>query len=97
MLGLEATRLRYLKIRKREVDMPNGKSDIMAQAVYLAQLEAAKNSCKCQTCRILRKATRAMTEQFLGTTKVEDTNPLSKVAGLMPTGEEALTLDDEED
>lgn len=46
--------------------MPNGKSDIMAQAVYLAQLEAAKGNCKCATCRILRKATRAMTEQFLG-------------------------------
>ena len=48
--------------------MPNGKSDIMAQAVYLAQLEAAKNSCKCTTCRILRKATKSMTEQFLGST-----------------------------
>jgi hypothetical protein len=45
--------------------MPNGKSDVMAQAVYLAQLEAARGTCKCKTCRILRKAATMMTDQFL--------------------------------
>lgn len=70
--------------------MPNGKSDIMAQAVYLAQLEAAKGNCKCATCRILRKATRAMTEQFLGSAEV--VNPGVKEAGV-----EAYALEDEED
>lgn len=45
--------------------MPNGRTDIMAQAVFLAQLEAAKNTCKCRTCQILRKASRMMTDQFL--------------------------------
>ena len=77
--------------------MPNGKSDIMAQAVYLAQLEAAKGSCKCATCRILRKATKAMTEQFLGATGPNPTEVVSKVPGLMPTGDEVVSLDEEED
>jgi hypothetical protein len=45
--------------------MVMGQKDIMAQAVYLAQLEAAKNNCKCRTCQILRKATSSMTDQFL--------------------------------
>ncbi len=42
-----------------------GSSDIMAQAVFLAQLEAAKGGCKCNTCRILRRASTMMTAQFL--------------------------------
>jgi len=77
--------------------MPNGKSDIMAQAVYLAQLEAAKNSCKCATCRILRKATKAMTEQFLG---VSGANPQGVKGALEAAQEvsgEVLALDEEED
>jgi hypothetical protein len=41
------------------------RSDIMAQAVFLAQLEAAKNNCKCKTCQILRRASDLMTAQFL--------------------------------
>jgi hypothetical protein len=39
--------------------------DVIAQAVYLAQLQAAKGSCKCKCCELLRKATDAMTEQML--------------------------------
>lgn len=46
--------------------MPNGKGDVMARAVYLAQLEAAKGKCKCKTCQILRRATDTMTKQFMG-------------------------------
>jgi hypothetical protein len=57
--------------------MPNGQKDTMAQAVYLAQLEAAKGNCKCRTCQILRKATASMTEAFLQ----EPANP-----ALTPTG-----------
>jgi len=45
--------------------MVSPRKDIMAQAVYLAQLEAAKAKCKCATCRILRKVSGVMTEQFL--------------------------------
>lgn len=41
------------------------KQDIMAQAVWLAQLEAAKNNCQCRTCQILRKAATSMTDVFL--------------------------------
>jgi len=69
----------------------------MAQAVYLAQLEAAKGSCKCATCRILRKATKAMTEQFLGGSEgnpagVKDAMELARrVSG------EVVTLDEEDE
>jgi hypothetical protein len=45
---------------------PQGKSDVMARAVYLAQLEAAKGKCKCKTCQILRRATDVMTKEFMG-------------------------------
>ena len=47
--------------------MPNGK-DTMAQAVYLAQLQACKGSCKCNVCQILRKAADRMSEDFLNPT-----------------------------
>ncbi len=46
--------------------MPQRK-EIMAQAVYLAQIEAAKGACQCKVCQILRKANDAMTEEFLET------------------------------
>jgi len=39
--------------------------DIMAQAVFLAQLEACRGKCTCNPCRILRKASAAMSAQFL--------------------------------
>jgi hypothetical protein len=55
--------------------MPNGKSDIMAQTVYLAQLEAAKGTCKCRTCQILRKGNQAMTDQFLGKAQTAVVDP----------------------
>uniref|UniRef100_A0A6H1ZR50 Uncharacterized protein n=1 Tax=viral metagenome TaxID=1070528 RepID=A0A6H1ZR50_9ZZZZ len=47
--------------------MPNGKSQY-AQAVYLAQLQACKGSCKCKSCELLRKAADAMTEETLNPT-----------------------------
>ena len=45
--------------------MELGKQDIMAQAYFLAQLQAAKNGCKCNVCQILRKASDQMTAAFL--------------------------------
>ena len=48
--------------------MVPGKQDIMAQAYFLAQLQAAKNGCKCNVCQILRKASDQMTAQFLAPT-----------------------------
>ncbi len=45
--------------------MSKDESNVMAQAVFLAQLEAAKSKCDCRTCQILRKATEAMTAQFM--------------------------------
>ncbi len=51
--------------------------DTMAQAVFLAQLEAAKSTCKCNTCRILRRASTMMTAQFLGEPKAEGATSLA--------------------
>ena len=35
--------------------MPNGK-DSIAQAFYLAQLQACKGKCQCNVCKLLRRA-----------------------------------------
>ncbi len=43
----------------------DGRNDTMAQAVFLAQLQAAKNNCQCSTCKILRRASDMMTASFL--------------------------------
>lgn len=77
--------------------MPNGKSDIMAQAVYLAQLEAARGNCKCATCRILRKATKSMTEQFLGGTGDNPQGIKGAIEAVPVEGSSQLAGDEEED
>jgi len=71
--------------------MPNGKSQY-AQAVYLAQLQACKGSCKCNPCQLLRKAADAMTEETLNPTPgnpagVQDALEMVKAAGYNVTGE----------
>ena len=65
--------------------MPNGKSQY-AQAVYMAQLQACKGSCKCSSCQLLRKAADHMTEETLNPSlpnpaSVEDAMELLKGAG----------------
>ena len=45
--------------------MPNGTDNELAQAVYLAQLFAARNTCKCKACRLLRQASDSMMDQML--------------------------------
>jgi len=77
--------------------MPNGKSDIMAQAVYLAQLEAQRGNCKCNTCRILRKATKAMTAQFLGETEGANPGAQEVIQKVSRQAGESLNLGDEEE
>lgn len=70
--------------------MPNGKSQY-AQAVYLAQLQACKGTCKCKPCQLLRKAADAMTEETLNPSPgnpggVEDAMAILKDAGYDITG-----------
>ncbi|MCK4722494.1 MAG: hypothetical protein KAT75_04280 [Dehalococcoidia bacterium] len=77
--------------------MPNGKSDVMAQAVYLAQLEAAKNNCKCTTCRILRKATRTMTEQFLSSPGGDSPGAAEVLKAARVPEADLVNVEDEED
>lgn len=65
--------------------MVDGKSQY-AQAVYLAQLQACKGSCKCNPCQLLRKAADAMTEETLKPTPgnppgVEDALSILEAAG----------------
>lgn len=70
--------------------MPDGKSQY-AQAVYLAQLQACKGSCKCKACELLRKAADAMTEETLNPAPgnpvgVEDAMSALEAAGYNVTG-----------
>lgn len=44
--------------------MPNG-DNAMAQAVYLAQLFAARGNCNCKACQLLRKVSDDMTDELL--------------------------------
>jgi len=44
--------------------MPANKQQV-AQCYYLAQLQAVKSGCECNACKLLRKATDAMTEEVL--------------------------------
>jgi len=65
--------------------MPDGKSQY-AQAIYLAQLQACKGTCKCRACQLLRKAADAMTEETLNPAPgnpggIQDAMELLKSAG----------------
>lgn len=62
--------------------MTTNRNDIMAQAVFLAQLQAARNNCQCNVCKILRKASDSMTASFLAET------PGSKLPAVASTAEE---------
>ena len=70
--------------------MPDGKSQY-AQAVYMAQLQACKGSCKCKSCELLRKAADHMTEETLNPSpvnpaSVEDAMTALTAAGYDVTG-----------
>ena len=70
--------------------MPDGKSQ-NAQAVYLAQLQACKGNCQCNSCQLLRKAADAMTEETLNPApsnpgNVEDAFAALRAAGYDVTG-----------
>jgi len=43
-----------------------GNNTIMAQSVYLAQLFAARNTCNCEACRLLRSATEGIRAELMG-------------------------------
>jgi len=51
------------------------RNDPLAQAIYLAQLEAAKGTCKCKVCQLMRKASKNMVDQFLATGTALTPNP----------------------
>jgi len=45
--------------------MAQGQRDIMAQAVYLAQIQAAKGKCQSNVCKILRKGSDNAAAAFI--------------------------------
>ena len=45
--------------------MGNEGNQKVAQGVLLAQLEAAKGTCQCKCCQLLRSVSDEMTKQFL--------------------------------
>jgi hypothetical protein len=65
--------------------MTTGKRDIMAEAVYLAQMEAAKGTCDCEACQLLRQGNKLMTARFLGEARA--------APGAAVPGSETLTLE----
>ena len=71
--------------------MPNGKSQY-AQAVYLAQLQACKGSCKCKSCQLLRKAADSMTEETLNPVKSNPMGVEDAISTLQAAGYDLSTL-----
>lgn len=75
--------------------MPDGK-DSIAQAFYLAQLQACKGKCQCNVCKLLRRAADLQMASMLNPQKgsapgVQEIIDLSQVTspGVNPlTGEE---------
>lgn len=58
----------------------------MAQYVYLAQLQAAKGSCKCKVCELMRKTIDGMTEEVLEGNPGALASPLSMIPELEALG-----------
>jgi hypothetical protein len=68
--------------------MVMGQKDTMAQAVYLAQLEAAKGKCQCNVCKILRKGADNAAAAFLAEKPVNPEKLAAAAAALGPASEE---------
>lgn len=77
--------------------MPDGDQNL-AQAFYLAQLYAARGTCKCKACQLLRKVSEEMTEQMIGSsggTRTRGGRGKTSVPGLTIPGQ-GLTESEEE-
>lgn len=61
--------------------MGNDQRGIVAQAVYMAQIEAAKGECDCKVCQLMRQVNEAMTQTVLAGNPLESlmvpSNPLN--------------------
>lgn len=63
------------------------RNEAMAQAVYMAQVEANKGECDCKVCQILRKGNDAMVSQFLGVPVPNPGTKLPKTTEKVKLGE----------
>lgn len=62
--------------------MPNGDSNL-AQAIYLAQLYAARGECDCKACQLMRGVTEAMMAQMLRSSPIRP-SPQKKGKPVIP-------------
>jgi len=53
---------------------------IAPQMIYLAQLAATRSDCKCETCRLLRKATDSMIKEMLAEPSKDGAESLGDIA-----------------
>lgn len=65
--------------------MERGQQGI-AQAFYIAQLQACKGNCKCRTCEILRKSADLMSEEVLSSNPGNVPKPEDMVSLLKSQG-----------
>ena len=49
--------------------MDGNRGDIMAQTVFVAQIEAAKGKCDCKVCQLLRKGADSASDSLLRSNK----------------------------
>jgi len=66
--------------------MATSNREIMAQYIFLAQLEAQKSACKCKVCLLLRKGCDAAVAQALEASKA--TTPVPGAEEIMLAGAE---------
>ena len=89
MVLKQSRKLSYLN---KEGDMPDEGQQIFAQFVLQAQIQAAKNQCKCITCQLLRKASDLIAAQLLQTQIAKPPAGASAGPELSPTEEEIIEL-----
>jgi len=78
--------------------MPNGDNS-MAQAIYLAQLFAARGTCKCKACQLLRKVSDDMTDEMLGAaapTGAKKKQGKVKIPGVDLSPQDLINIGDEQ-
>ena len=67
--------------------MANGDNKV-AQAFYLAQLQACKGKCQCNVCKLLRTASDNMTEELLSGKSQKAVDPTAALETLKGLGYE---------
>ncbi|MBA7694494.1 hypothetical protein ES703_103105 [subsurface metagenome] len=75
--------------------MPNGRTKV-AQAFYLAQLQACKGKCQCNVCKLLRQASDDQVTELLNPTTANPGLPQDALEILKSAGYDLGRLPPEE-